>query len=185
MRPMRDPEARALPGTSLLRQDVQVWAVRSGARPTVLYGLRNLSLRPGFVFVLLVRLMTKARAVPCAGPMLGRAISRLIRFLFASCVAPGVRIGGGLYVPHPFGIQLGKDTTIGANATILQNATVGTEGHGTVRIGRRVYLGAGCRVAAGVRIEDSATIGANAHVVTDIPSGSIAVGSPVRIARSR
>jgi acetyltransferase-like isoleucine patch superfamily enzyme len=52
-------------------------------------------------------------------------------------------------------------------------------------IGSDVWIGYGAIVLSGVTIGDSSVIAAGAVVVGDIPSNSIAVGSPARVVRSR
>ncbi len=53
-----------------------------------------------------------------------------------------------------------------------------------VRIGNRVWLGAGVTVCPGVTIGDNCVIGAGSVVTKDIPANSIAVGSPARVIRT-
>jgi serine O-acetyltransferase len=48
-------------------------------------------------------------------------------------------------------------------------------------VGHRVDIGAGAKLLGPIRIGDDVAIGANAVVITDIPSNSIAVGVPARI----
>lgn len=52
-----------------------------------------------------------------------------------------------------------------------------------VAIGNDVWIGAGARILGGVTIGDRVVIGAGAVVTRDVPSGSLAVGVPARIAR--
>ena len=52
-------------------------------------------------------------------------------------------------------------------------------------IGSDVWCGAGVVILSGVTIGDGAVIGANAVVTHDVPSQSVAVGSPARILRRR
>lgn len=48
-------------------------------------------------------------------------------------------------------------------------------------IGSRVSIGAGAKVLGKVIIGDDVVVGANAVVLKDIPSNSVAVGVPTRI----
>lgn len=52
---------------------------------------------------------------------------------------------------------------------------------GRVTIGNNVFIGAESVVLPGVTIGDNVIIGANSTVTRDIPSGSVAAGSPARI----
>jgi len=54
-----------------------------------------------------------------------------------------------------------------------------------VRIGNDVWLGAKVTVLPGVSIGDGAIVGANAVVTSDLPPGSVAVGVPARIIKTR
>lgn len=52
---------------------------------------------------------------------------------------------------------------------------------GAVRVGSKSWIGIGSACKQGIGIGEQAMIGAGAVVVTDIPSGSTAVGVPARI----
>ena len=52
---------------------------------------------------------------------------------------------------------------------------------GRVTIGDNVFIGADSVVLPGVTIGDNVVIGANSTVTHDIPSGSVAVGSPAQV----
>ena len=53
--------------------------------------------------------------------------------------------------------------------------------YGKIIIGNGVWIGAHVNILAGVTIGDGAVIGANSVVTKDIPSNSIAIGSPARV----
>ncbi len=55
---------------------------------------------------------------------------------------------------------------------------------GRVTIGNNVFIGAESVVLPGVTIGDNVVIGANSTVTHDIPSNSVAVGSPARVISS-
>lgn len=54
-----------------------------------------------------------------------------------------------------------------------------------VRIERNVWLGTKVTVCRGVTIGEGAVVGANAVVTRDLPSYSVAVGSPARVIKDR
>ena len=54
-----------------------------------------------------------------------------------------------------------------------------------IAIGDNVWLGAGAKVMDGVRIGASVVVGAGAVVTNDLPDGSVAVGIPARVVRTR
>jgi serine O-acetyltransferase len=116
-----------------------------------------------------------------------RAIA-LLRHRFWSVVTGadiplGCRIGGGLLLPHPNGVVIHPDATIGPNCLIFQQVTLGVTTGGAPRLGGHVDIGAGAKVLGSILIADHARVGANAVVLTDIPSGATAVGVPARVSR--
>jgi len=67
---------------------------------------------------------------------------------------------------------------------IRNGVTVGlrrTHERGAPVIGNRVDVGAGAKILGSIRIGDDVVIGANAVVIQDVPSNSLAVGVPARI----
>ncbi|AKM11508.1 hypothetical protein AB433_03340 [Croceicoccus naphthovorans] len=155
-----------------------------GKHPGWGFWLRHLALMPGFNFVLGHRLV---RAV-CKVPIIGRPMARIGLFMlemsYSSEVAISAKIGGGFYVPHPFGIVIGSDIAIGRNVMILQNVTLGRRASGDTRtptIGDGVTIGAGAVVVGPIAIGNNATVAANALVLDDVPKGGRAIGNPARI----
>jgi serine O-acetyltransferase len=93
------------------------------------------------------------------------------------------RIAGGLLMPHPNGIVVHPEATVGPNCLIFQQVTLGVGGRylGAPRVGGQVNIGAGAKILGGVTVGDRAQIGANAVVVDDVPPGCTAAGIPARI----
>jgi acetyltransferase-like isoleucine patch superfamily enzyme len=112
-----------------------------------------------------------------------------------------IEIGASAYI-GPYcvlyghgGLTIGRNTAIGAH-TILVPANHGfkhadrpihvqpltKEG---ITIGEDVWIGAGCKVLDGVRIANSAVIGAGSVVTKDIDAHSIVFGVPARVAGNR
>jgi serine O-acetyltransferase len=123
----------------------------------------------------------------------GRSGARLIlkfvalRYHFWSVVTGAeiplnCNIGGGLLIPHPNGIVIHPGARIGVNCLIFQQVTIGTRGNPKVPvIEGHVDIGAGAKVLGQVRIGAHARVGANAVVLSDVPSGAIAIGTPAKI----
>jgi len=88
------------------------------------------------------------------------------------------QIGGGLLMPHPNGIVIHPDATIGPNCLLFQQVTIGQSKGGVPIIGGHVDIGAGAKVLGAISIGDHAVIGANAVVLSDVPSGATAAGVP-------
>jgi serine O-acetyltransferase len=110
----------------------------------------------------------------------------VIRHIFWSAVSGAdiplnCRIGGGLAIPHPNGVVIHPNSTIGPNCLIFQQVTIGMSHGGVPQIGGHVDIGAGAKLLGPIRVGDHARIGANAVVMCDVPPGSTAVGIPARI----
>ena len=108
-------------------------------------------------------------------------------------------------------IEIGKDTFINYNCTILDtgmvrigdyvqiapNVSIYTAGHPVhpatrntlyeygvdVTIGNGVWIGGNCVICPGVTIGDYSVIGAGSIVTKDIPAWSVAAGNPCRVIR--
>ncbi len=87
------------------------------------------------------------------------------------------QIGGGLLLPHPHGIVIHPDSTIGPNCLIFQQVTLA----GKVDLGYHVDLGAGAKVLGPLTIGDNVQVGANAVVTKPIESDLTVAGIPAKI----
>jgi maltose O-acetyltransferase len=98
----------------------------------------------------------------------------------------------GCVILDPAEVRIGDDVFL---APYVQLATAthpvdpdervrGRELARPIRIGNRVWLGAGAIVCPGVTIGDGSTIGAGSVVVRDIPAHVVAAGNPCRVLRS-
>jgi serine O-acetyltransferase len=72
------------------------------------------------------------------------------------------------------GTVIGKGSTIGRNALICQDVTIG----GGASLGDDVKLWAGAKVIGRVAVGDRSEVGANGVVVRDVPPDVVAVGVP-------
>lgn len=98
----------------------------------------------------------------------------------------GTAIAGGLLLPHPQGVVVHGESTVGPNCLLMQNVTLGVGSRpGVPTLEGHVDVGAGAAILGGVRIGAHARIGANAVVLDDVPAGATAVGIPARIVRRR
>lgn len=98
-------------------------------------------------------------------------------------IPPHVQMGQGFHIIHCEGsLSIHPDTIIGDRLGVMHNVTIGTNmGEGVPIIGNDVFIGVNSTVLGPVRIGDRVRIAANTAVTTDVPSDSIAVGSPARI----
>jgi len=92
----------------------------------------------------------------------------------------GIPLPASTFLPHPYGIVVGRGVRLGSNVVIGHQVTLGGTEFDLQKmpeIGDGVYLGAGCKVLGSVVVGQGATIGANAVVTKDIPPGSVVVGA--------
>jgi serine O-acetyltransferase len=95
-----------------------------------------------------------------------------------------VVIGRRFKINHFGAIIIHVDTVFGDDVIIHQGVTTGIRNRGVREvptIGSRVEIGAGAKILGGITIGDDVIIGANAVVLEDVPSNSLAVGVPARI----
>lgn len=101
-----------------------------------------------------------------------------------------VFINSGCRFQDQGGITIGDDSLIGHNAviaTLQHDIAPSRRGDlipSPVVIGCNVWLGANVTVLPGVTIGNDSVIGAGSVVTKDIPSRTIAIGSPARVVRT-
>lgn len=94
------------------------------------------------------------------------------------------KLGRRFRIDHFGGIVVSGDAVFGDDCVIRNGVTVGlrhTGQRGAPVIGDRCDIGAGAKVLGDIRIGDDVAIGANAVVIRDVPSNSIAVGVPATV----
>ncbi|MFH2058553.1 MAG: serine acetyltransferase [Pseudomonadota bacterium] len=117
-------------------------------------------------------------------PYIPTIIDWTIRFVFSCFIPHTAKIGKGLIVGYGgLGIVIHADAVIGDNVYIGQGVTIGADisNEGAPTIKNRVYIGSGAKILGSVCIGDEVIIGANAVVVSDIPSRCVAVGIPAKV----
>jgi serine O-acetyltransferase len=95
-----------------------------------------------------------------------------------------VTLGRRFRIDHFGGIVISGDAVFGDDCVIRSGVTVGLRntGHrGSPIVGNRVDIGSGAKILGPILIGDDVLIGANAVVLTNVPSNSIAIGVPARI----
>ena len=92
-----------------------------------------------------------------------------------------VEVGHNFIIDHFGGIIVSGDTKFGNNCRIRNGVVIGLrrveDKHAPI-IGNNVDIGAGAKILGPINIGDNVLIGANAVVLCDVPSNSIAVGVP-------
>lgn len=121
-------------------------------------------------------------------PLLRKALSAVYKLLFKLVqVVAGielpceVELGRNFVIDHFSGIVVSGYARFGDNCRMRTGVVVGlsrVDDPCAPIIGNNVDIGAGAKVLGRIRIGDNVLIGANAVVVTDVPSDSIAVGVP-------
>ncbi len=113
-----------------------------------------------------------------------KALFKLVQILTGIELPCEAAIGDRFRIDHFGGIVISGDARFGDDCVIRQGVTVGlrqvTDPRSPV-IGDRVDIGAGAKLLGPIRIGNDVAIGANAVVLSDVPSHSIAVGIPARI----
>ena len=118
-----------------------------------------------------------------------------------SCKDGDIVLGDHVNIGFQSQIFSGSTVTVGRHGlfaayTYLVGGGHAFEGRGTpvieqareskgIALGGNVWLGAGALVMDGVRIGDDVVVGAGAVVTNDLPAGSVAVGVPARVVRTR
>lgn len=171
-----------------LKADLAMWEIAWEKKAGPGMVLRLMLLEGGFQFVTLLRLTEASARLPLIGSIVSILLQYWTNRFFACDIARRVRLGGGLFIPHPTGIVIGADVVTGRHVSIMHQVTIGRvrpEIHSSPRIGDGVYLGPGVKVMGDLIIGDEAMVGANAVVLKDIPPRSVAVGAPARVVRER
>lgn len=87
---------------------------------------------------------------------------------------------------HTWHIEIGDDVTLAPRVHILAH-DASTKMHlnytriGKVKIGNRVFVGAGSIILPGVTIGNNVVIGAGSVISHDIPDGQVVAGNPAKI----
>ncbi len=104
-------------------------------------------------------------------------------------IGDNVFINAGCKFQDQGGIVIGDGTFIGHNTVLatLDHDIDPEKRHllypAPIRIGRKVWIGAGAVITKGVTVGDNSVIAAGAVVTRDVPAGVIAAGVPAKIIR--
>lgn len=119
-------------------------------------------------------------------PLAGSALKTLTHVVTGADVHHRASVGPGLNLPHPTGVVVSADATVGARCTIHQGVTLASRPDGSPSIGDDVNLSPGAKVIGPVHIGDNVHIGANAVVTHSFPEGNVVlVGIPATVLRER
>ena len=116
--------------------------------------------------------------------LLYKILYKLVQVLTGVELPCEVAVGKNFRIDHFGGIIVSGFASFGDNCVIRDGVTVGlrrVDDPVAPKIGNNVDIGTGAKVLGGITIGDNVVIGANAVVLEDVPSNSIAVGVPARI----
>jgi len=171
-----------------LKADIAMWETAWGKRASAGMLIRLYLFEGGFQLVFLLRLVEALGRLPVIGSFLSLCLQYWTNRFFACDFARRLSIGGGLFVPHPTGIVVGADVTIGRNTMLMHHVTIGRvrpESHTSPVIGDGATLSVGTTILGEITIGDGAVIGAHSVVLQNIPANSVAVGAPAAVVASR
>lgn len=141
-------------------------------------------LSPGFVTILSYRFWSYCVRNRLPVFPIRVICEKFIELITSSSVPSQCKIGGGLRIQHFGQIMIHDSVTIGENATIYNNVTIGLQHDDDTQgpiLGDNVYIGTGAKILGSIKIGNNVSIGANAVVLCDVPDNSLAVGIPARI----
>jgi serine O-acetyltransferase len=154
--------------------------VMSRSRSLVTY-LRIFLLASGFHLSLLYRLSYTAHM---KFGILGKIVAQLLfwvrRHWYTCAIASTARIAGGVIFPHPQGIVIGAEATVGERTWIFQNVTIGgIPGKvGLPHIGNDCRIYTGAVIVGPIEIGEGVIIGANAVVAKSISAHLLVKPTP-------
>jgi len=98
-------------------------------------------------------------------------------------IPPETKIGKDFHIIHAEGsLSIHPDAVIGDRVGVMHNVTIGTNmGPGAPVIGDDVFIGVNSCVLGKIKVGDRVRIGACTLVTTNVPSDSLAIGSPAKI----
>lgn len=110
---------------------------------------------------------------------------RVVETITGISLTKAVEVGPGLRIHHFGCIAIHPNSRIGANCTLRQGVTLGDRQNdgAAPTLEDDVELGAFAQVLGPVRVGRGARIGALSVVLSDVPAGATAVGSPARVVR--
>lgn len=128
--------------------------------------------------------------VPLIGNFLSAMFEYLIRIVFASDISCRANISSDVIFVHGHDIVIGENVVIGKGCKIFNGVTLGnkdTESSENQQptIGNNCVVSTGAKILGGLKVGDNSIIGANAVVLMDIPTNSVAVGVPARVIKRR
>ncbi len=97
-------------------------------------------------------------------------------------ISADTKIGGGLYIGHPYCITINPQAVIGRNCNIHKGVTIGQENRGFRKgvpvINDEVWIGINATIVGAINIGSDVLIAPNSYVNCDVPDHSVVFGNP-------
>lgn len=134
---------------------------------------------------ILMILGQKSLRIPVVGKFLSIFFEYIIRIFFGSDISCEAIIPSDIVFIHGHDIVIGANVIIGKQCKIFNGVTLGNKdteiGYNEHPIvGNNCVISTGAKILGKITIGDNSIIGANAVVINDVPSNSIAVGVPAK-----
>ena len=133
-------------------------------------------------------LSLRSRVLRAPVVLVCRSLFRFVRNVYGIELPFDVRLGRRVSIDHQSGIVIHGNTVIGDDCRIRHNTTMGIRSMDDLTaapvLERGVEVGAGAVILGRVRLGAYSTVGANAVVLCDVPSGALAAGVPAVIVRT-
>ncbi len=116
--------------------------------------------------------------------LLYKIAHKLVQIITGIDLPCEAEVGRNFVIDHFGGIIVSGYAKFGDNCRIRDGVSVGLKRVGepcAPVIGNNVDIGSGAKLLGRITIGDNVLIGANAVVITDVPSNSIAIGVPATI----
>lgn len=131
--------------------------------------------------LIMYRIQYRVFKLPLLGKPLSRVVSLLSKILTSCHISSTAEIEGGVSIPHPTGIVIGRSVIIKSGSTIYQQVTLGADASDNFpKIEANVTIYAGAKIVGGVTIGENAIVGANAVVVKNVAENSVVAGVPAK-----
>lgn len=105
-------------------------------------------------------------------------------YLLGVELSPRTKVGPGLSLPHPQSIVVSHHSVVGRNCLIRHGVTIGVSRAGdsdAPKLGDNIEVGCGAVLLGGIKIGNSAVVGANTVVVKDVSEHTVIVGASSRV----
>lgn len=110
-------------------------------------------------------------------------LAKILFWFFGIEISKHARIGPGLRLPHPSGIIIAPNVTVGPNCDLYADVKL-VLSHGNPRgptLKEGVFMGDGSKAVGMVTLGENSIIGVSAVVTRDVPACATAVGIPAKV----